>query len=143
MKKVVLLGFCLLGGLVAAQTNDMSALNYDWDAFSKSFGPLSIALTIVAYIYFALCLQTIANKTNTENAWLAWIPIANIYLMTQIAGRPGWWLLLMFIPLVNIVIAIILWMGIAKARNKPEWLGITVILPFINLIVVGYLAFSE
>lgn len=30
---------------------------------------------IAAYVYFAVVLQTIAKKTNTENAWFAWIPI--------------------------------------------------------------------
>jgi hypothetical protein len=33
-----------------------------------------------------------AKKTNTQNPWLTWIPIANIYLMCIIAGKPGWWL---------------------------------------------------
>ncbi len=141
MKKFVL-GFWFIGSLVIAQSNDLSALDYDWNALNNNLGPLPIILTVLAYIYFAFCLQTIANKTNTENAWLAWIPIANIYLMTQVAGKPGWWLLLMFIPLVNIIIAVILWMEIAKALNKPEWLGVAIILPVINIIVVGYLAFS-
>ncbi len=143
MKKIVLSVFWLIGSLVMAQPSDLSALDYDWDTFGSSFGPVTIILSILGYVYFAVCLQTIANKTNTENSWLAWIPIANIYLMTQIAGKPGWWLLLFFIPIVNIIIAVILWMGIAKARDKAEWIGITIILPIINIIVVGYLAFSE
>jgi hypothetical protein len=97
----------------------------------------------ILYAYIAFSLQTIATKTNTENGWLAWIPIANVYLMCKIAGKPGWWLLLFLIPLVNIVIPIIIWMGIAEARNKASWLGILVIVPIANLILPGYLAFSE
>ena len=31
------------------------------------------------YVYFALALSTIATKTNTENPWLAWIPIAILW----------------------------------------------------------------
>ena len=34
--------------------------------------------------------------------------------------KPVWWIILLIIPLVNIVIAIILWMAIAEARNKPN-----------------------
>ncbi len=88
-------------------------------------------------------LQTIANKTNTSNGWLAWIPIANIYLMCKIAGKPGWWLVLFIIPLVNIVITILVWMEIAKARGKEGWLGLLMLIPVVNFIIPGYLAFTD
>src|SRR5215813_6139735 len=78
-----------------------------------------LAIAAAAYVYMALALSTIATKTNTENSWLAWIPIANIVLMLNIAKKPIWWILLFFIPLVNIVMAVIVWMAVAEARNKP------------------------
>lgn len=95
------------------------------------------------YVYMALALMTIANKTNTQNAWLAWIPIANIILMLNIARKPLWWILLMLLPLVNLVIAILVWMAIAEARHKPNWWGILMIVPVVNLIVPGYLAWAD
>jgi len=97
----------------------------------------------VLYVYLALALQTIAKKTNTENAWLAWIPVVNIILMLNIAKKPIWWFLLMFIPLVNIVIGIVVWMAIAEARGKPSWWGILLIVPIVGIIVPGYLAWSD
>jgi hypothetical protein len=97
----------------------------------------------VFYVYFALALQTIAKKTNTENPWLAWIPIVNIILMLNVAKKPLWWFILCLIPLVNIVIMIIVWMAIAEARGKPNWWGILMIVPLVNLIVPGYLAWSD
>ncbi len=103
--------------------------------------PLIIGLVI--YAYFAICLMTIAKKTNTPNGWFAWIPILNIILMLQISKRPMWWIILMLIPLVNIVISILVWMDIAAARNKPNWIGILMIVPIANVIVPGYLAFSD
>jgi len=98
---------------------------------------------LAIYVYMALALQTIAKKTNTENPWLAWIPIVNIVLMLNIAKKPLWWIILCLIPLVNIVILIIVWMAIAEARNKPNWWGILMIVPVVNLIVPGYLAWSD
>lgn len=95
------------------------------------------------YIYWALALQTIAKKTNTENGWWAWIPIIQVILMLNIAKKPVWWIILFFVPLVNIVISIIVFMAIAEARNKPSWWGILMIVPVINLIVPGYLAWSD
>jgi hypothetical protein len=48
-----------------------------------------------------------------------------------------------FIPLVNIVFMIIVWMAIAKELGKPEWLGVLMIIPVANIIIPGYLAFSN
>jgi hypothetical protein len=95
------------------------------------------------YLYVALALQTIANKTGTINAWLAWIPIANIILMLNIAKKPLWWIILFLIPIVNIVVAIMVWMGVAEARRKPSWWGILMIVPLVGLIVPGYLAWAD
>jgi Family of unknown function (DUF5684) len=98
---------------------------------------------LAMYVYISLALQTIAKKTNTENAWMAWIPIINILLMLNIAKKPLWWIILCLIPLVNIVIMIIVWMAIAEARKKPNWWGILMIVPVVNIIVPGYLAWAD
>jgi len=104
---------------------------------------ISIIIGIGLYIYIALCLQTIARKTDTPNGWLAWIPIANLYLLCKLGGKPGWWLILLFIPIVNIIIQFIVWIGIANQRNKPVWPGVVWFIPVLNLITTGILAFSE
>ena len=98
---------------------------------------------LAMYVYTSLALQTIAKKTNTDNPWMAWIPIINIILMLNIAKKPLWWIILCFIPLVNIVIMIIVWMAIAEARQKPNWWGILMIVPLVNIIVPGYLAWAD
>lgn len=100
-------------------------------------------IILIFYVYMAICLQTIAKKTNTDNAWFAWIPILNVFLMLMIAQKPLWWFILMLIPIVNIIISIIVWMAVAEARGKPNWIGILMIVPIANIIVPGYLAFSE
>jgi hypothetical protein len=120
---------------------------------------LIVLLVVVAFwIYSAICMMKIAKRTNTANGWFAWIPILNIILMLQIAKKPLWWIILCLIPIVNLVIMVIVWMAIAKALGKPEWLGIVFVLaplasiiPVIGAIVgivgsvvaLGYLAFSD
>ena len=49
----------------------------------------------------------------------------------------------MMVPLLNVVIGVIVWMEIAKARSKPEWWGILMVVPVANLVAPGYLAFSD
>lgn len=107
------------------------------------FGAAFFLFFVGVYVYISLALMTIADKTNTPNSWLAWIPIANLFLMLNVAKKPAWWLVLFLIPLVNIVIAIIVWMAVAEARHKPNWWGIVMIVPVVGLIVPGYLAWSD
>ena len=104
---------------------------------------LSFLIYVVIYVYVAYCIMVIAKRTNTENAWYAWVPFLNLYLLCKIADKPGWWIILFLIPLVNIVISIIVWMRIAEKMGKPSWLGILWVIPPLGLIIVGYLAFSD
>ena len=112
-------------------------------AFMGAFIVVGIVIVAALYAYIALALQTIATKTNTENPWLAWIPIVNIILMLNIAKKPIWWFILFLIPFVGLIMSIIVWMGIAEARNKPSWWGILLIVPIVGIIVPGYLAWSD
>lgn len=141
------LSMCSLAGMIAMLPAAVFAQNDTPRAvpalLAGSFLMFFVVFWLAAYVYVALALSTIAEKTNTENGWLAWIPIANVILMLNIARKPVWWILLCLIPLVNIVIFIIVWMGIAEARNKPNWWGILMIVPVVSLIVPGYLAWSD
>jgi hypothetical protein len=94
--------------------------------------------------YFAIIILLIAAMWKVfskagQPGWAAIIPIYNIYVLCKVAGRPGWWLLLMFIPLVNLIIAIILNIDIAKNFGKGVGFGIgLIILPFIFYPILGF-----
>lgn len=105
---------------------------------------------VVVYIYVSFCLQKIAEKTQTPNGWLAWIPLLNLVLICDIAQRPRWWIalfLLGLIPVIGVIICVIvqtvLYVDMAKRRNKSVWWGILTIIPLGFFITMGYLAFSE
>ena len=122
---------------------DFVDIIFPWNLFALLFSGMWTLVSIGGYVWIALCLYIIAKKTNTENPWLAWIPIANVVLACQIAGKPWWWIFLFFIPLVNIVLGIIVMWNICEARGKPGWLGILMIIPVANLIIPGILAFTD
>lgn len=74
-----------------------------------------------------------------QPGWAAIIPIYNIYIWCKIVGRPGWWVILLFIPFVNIVIDIILSIDLAKSYGKGAGFGIGIFfLPFIFLLILGF-----
>ena len=123
----------------------MDAFDYvqPWNMLAFLFSGIWSLLSLAVYAYVAFCPYTIAKKTNTENPWLAWIPIANIILACQIAGKPWWWVFFFLIPIANIVFAILVVWKLAEARKKPGWLGILLIVPIANLVIFGIIAFAD
>jgi len=75
-----------------------------------------------------------------QPGWAVLIPFYNAYVMLKIAGRPGWWLLLFFIPLVNIAIAIVVAIDIAKAFGQSAVFGVVLLflLGIIGYLVLGF-----
>ncbi len=112
-------------------------------ASSGYFGFVPVVMFLALYCYMGYSLQVLSRKTNTPDAWMSWVPILNIFQIIRIAGKPLWWFILFLIPLVNIVMAIIVWMSVAERVGKPSWLGILMIVPVVNLVIPGYLAFSD
>ena len=85
---------------------------------------LLILVPLAVHCYFAICIQTMARKTGTPDGWMGWVPILNIYVLCKIAGKPGWWVLLFLIPVVDIVIAVRVWMAAAEACGRPGRAGV-------------------
>lgn len=91
--------------------------------------------------WFAFFVAVIVGLYKTfekagQAGWKAIIPIYNIYVLLQIVKKPGWWLILYFIPFVNIVIHLIVSLHVAKAYGKSGLFGFFLIF---LLSAVGYL----
>lgn len=102
-----------------------------------------IVVFLAIYLYTSYCLQKIAQKTNTPNDWLAWIPVINIVLMVQIAKLSLWWIVGLFIPIINIGVAVYIWWKIAENLRRPGWWGILMLIGPINLILLYFMAFKD
>lgn len=92
-------------------------------------GPSAAIGIVILLIQLAVLILVIAGIWKTfskagQPGWAAIIPIYNLYILLKIAGRPGWWLLLYLIPLVNFVIAILVGIDVAKSFGKGAGFGL-------------------
>ena len=87
--------------------------------------------------------MVISQKTGKGTPWWAWVPILNFVLMIQISGYPWWWIFLLLIPALDIGIIIMVIMKIAVARNRPAWFGVLLLIPGVNMVALGILAFKD
>ncbi len=109
-------------------------------AASSSAGTGLLLIYLAVAIFYIAAGWKVFVKAG-EPGWGIFVPIYNLYLVCKIAGRPEWWLILFFIPFVNIVIGLILAMDIAKAFSKSSAFGIGLWL--LGIIFVPILGFGS
>ncbi|MBR5536031.1 MAG: hypothetical protein IKU60_05225 [Clostridia bacterium] len=117
---------------------------------------LIIGLGLVQYIMTSISLYTIAKRRNIPNPILAWIPVADLWLIGQIAddydekttGRKNWGKVMLTLTIVGIglfvvfyvaIIAIVV--GLALSGGLPGPGLIAVVVAAYLLVIVAALAF--
>lgn len=108
-------------------------------------GVTALLGTYIILILVIAVIMIIANwKVFTKAGkpgWASIIPLYNMYVMFEIAGMNGWMFLLTFIPIVNIIIQIMLYLNLAKKFGKSTGFAIGLIL--LNPIFLLMLAFGN
>ncbi len=104
-------------------------------------GTVALVLTL---LYFLLIIVAVAGMWKTfakagKPGWACIVPIYNVIVMLEIAGKPLWWFILFFIPFVNLIVAIIVPIEIAKTFDKGAGFGLGLaFLPFFFYPALGF-----
>ena len=101
---------------------------------------------LLLLVYVAIMVVVIAGMWKVfvkagKPGWACLIPIYNIYVMTQIAGKPAWFIVLFFIPIANLIAAILVSHGVST--NFGKGVGFTLGLIFLPFIFVPVLGFGD
>lgn len=113
----------------------------DYSSYNTSTGEMSTGTLI---IYIAIIVVTLAAQWKIfvkagKPGWAAIVPFYNLYVAFEIAGMNGWMFLLLCIPIVNIVFAFKLYIGLAKAFGKGTGFGIlSVFFTTICMLILGF-----
>lgn len=103
--------------------------------------------TVVAVSFVIACAVLIimiaGNWKIFEKAgvsgWKCLVPIYNMYLFIVISGKPGWWLILMFIPIVSVAIYLLTMLALASRFGKGPLFGVGLFfLPMIFIPLLGF-----
>jgi hypothetical protein len=95
-------------------------------------------IELVIFVAFVAGLWKVFAKAG-QPGWAAIVPIYNIVVMLQIAKKPVWWIILFFIPIVNLVIGILVAVEIAKRFNLGVGFAVgMLLLPFIFYPMLGF-----
>lgn len=97
-------------------------------------------VSLLLIIFLIVCIWKIYKKAGRPG-WASIIPFYNSYVLFDLAWGNGILFLLMFVPLVNIVVMIILYVKLANAFGKGG--GFAVGLIFLPIIFLPILAFGN
>jgi hypothetical protein len=106
----------------------------------RNDGPTAVLLGIE----FLVLLVVIAGFWKTfqkagKPGWASIVPIYNLIVLLEIAGQPLWWIILLFIPLVNIAVSIFVNIAVAKNFGKSTGFGVGLaLLGFIFYPILGF-----
>lgn len=80
--------------------------------------------------------------TKAERAgWTALVPIYNFYVMLQIGENAWWWLVLVFVPVINIYALYKIHAGVA--RSFGQGIGFGLGLTFLGIVFFPLLGFGD
>ncbi|HMO62378.1 MAG TPA: DUF5684 domain-containing protein [Ferruginibacter sp.] len=110
------------------------------DSIGFFFGGAMLTIGLCLAVIIIASLWKIFTKAGQEG-WKAVIPIYNAYILLKIVGKPGWWLLLFIIPIVNYVFIIWTYNMLSKSFGKDE--GFTVGLVLLGIVFFPILGFGS
>ena len=101
-------------------------------------------LTVYMVIVLAVCVISLVGMWKIfvkagKPGWGAIIPFYNMYCLFEMSFGTGSLFLLCFVPCVNVVMTIVMWIKLAQAFGKGAGFGVGILLvPFIFLPMLGF-----
>jgi len=100
-----------------------STIQPEEHARSQMIGMKLILLMLVSSLLVLISLWVVFGKAG-QPGWKCLIPIYNIYILMLISGKPGWWTVLMFIPIVGSIFYLLAMLELAEKFGRGALFGI-------------------
>ena len=101
-----------------------------------------ILLAFVAVFLFVIVasMARVFRKAG-RSGWAALVPIYNLVVLLEIAGKPLWWVVFTPVPVVNLVLGARLGVGLADRFGRGRLFGLGLF--FLAPLFLPVLAFSD
>ena len=113
-----------------------------------------VPILIGFYIFYSWAYMDIGKRAKVKNFELAWIPFVGPIIIAYLASGMDWWPWLLlagyFVPIAGIVapfvfsVYVIIWTWeMFEKSGRAGWLSILTLIPVVNFIVLGIVAWGE
>ena len=102
-------------------------------------GPVPLIISLVLALIYIIAFWRVFTKAGKPGI-LAIIPIFNIYTLARIGGKGIGWTIASCIPVLNIIAAIVIGLGVAKNFGKSGVFGFVGLWLFslIGYLILGF-----
>ena len=84
----------------------------------------------------------IGQRFDLDHKWMAFVPVLGFFVLTSAAGLTHWFVLVIFIPFINWLVAPILFTRICRATGQNEIKGWLTIVPILGWIMTWAIAYD-
>ncbi len=113
-------------------------------------------MTLTQWLIFFIALNIIHGiatfkfyQKSGKDIWKAFVPFLNIYELMDLINRPKWWMVFVYIPIVNLLMIPVLWVQLLKVFGKREskdlWLAVLTLglyVAYINFVEIDRLTYE-
>ena len=99
-------------------------------------------MTFFQWFIFFLIIQFVHGigtwklyKLCGYKSFFAFIPIYNAVILMKIIKRPWWWVILLFIPIINLLIIPVIWVETVRSFGKDKFIDIFLVLLSFGLYI--------
>jgi len=105
-------------------------------------GTLGVAAVVPLLLFLIVIAGAwkVFTKAN-QPGWAAIIPIFNLYIMLKIGDNEWWWLLVLFVPILNLYAMYKIFAGVSRAFGQG--IGFALGLWFLGFIFFPLLGFGD
>lgn len=116
-------------------TTYYTTTSVDTEALGAAMGVVSV-FALILMVIMIVANWKIFTKAG-KPGWASIVPFYNMYTLFEVAGMNGWMFLLLLVPIVNIVMAIMVYINLAKAFGQSGAFAVGLILlnPIFSLIL--------
>jgi Family of unknown function (DUF5684) len=113
-----------------------------YNTTSAAILPVILLLFNVGLLILIITSHWKVYKKAGKPGWTGIVPIYNVYVLLKIVGKPAWWLILYFIPIINVYVTCVVALKLAKLFGRSTLFGIVALWLF---PIIGYaiLAFDK
>ena len=115
-------------------------MNDQMTGAEAAMSTVSLVFSLVIVLLILVGMWKIFVKAG-QPGWGSLIPIYNFLLLLKIAGRPWWWIMLLFVPILDLIIIVLIFFDIA--RNFGKGAGFAIGMLLLSFIFIPLLGFGD
>ena len=106
----------------------------------QTTSPILWIIYVALMLFYIIAMWKLFVKAG-QPGWACLIPIYNLYVFLLVIQKPIWWIIMFFIPMINLIFMILASLALAEKFGKGAGFGVG--LALLGFIFYPVLAFGN